>query len=64
MWLLLNTKISKYNIEFLSWGKNISIIEKKIYELLYSIKKEIYLDLFKNNINYIKNTKTIFVKKK
>ena len=61
IWLLLNTKISRYDIEFLSWGKNSSIIEKKIYELLYSIKGEIYFDLFKNNINYIKNT--MFIKK-
>ena len=60
IWLLLNTNISKYDIEFLSWGKNNSIIQKKIYELLYNIKGEIYLELFKNNINYIQNT--MFIK--
>ena len=63
MWLLLNTKISKYNIEFLSWGKHNSVIQKKNYELLYFIKKEIYFDLFKNNMNYMKNTMFIKISK-
>jgi hypothetical protein len=60
LWLLLNTKISRYDIDLVSWCSKNSLIQKKIYELLYSIKGCIYLNLFDKNINYLRNT--MFIK--
>ena len=59
LWLLLNTKISKYDIELLSLENKESTIQKSLYELLYSLEIQIDFDLF--NKNYIKNTR--FIKK-
>ena len=59
LWLLLNTKISKYDIELLRLENKEHIIQKSLYELLYSLEIIIDLNLF--NKNYIKNTK--FIKK-
>lgn len=56
LWLILNNKISNYDIDLLNWNDKYQSINKKIYELLYSININIYPKYYGKIENYKENT--------